>query len=332
MMTWQFLATASKKNVSHVSSASKASTPVPVIPAESDWITRSIHAGASGSVQSGTWVSLAVPVKLIPLVVNPHGMANTSVGVAPLPTHTVSFAALAVVGLAMAFSFQQKAARSGGVAVAGVGVSAIRAAHHVGPGVFTFASHFGFQPSRGGVEKRLGRRVFGAEFHRARVIEHDAGLRTAFNVRRVARTDHDFALVTRRPLIFFRSQRAAGGHHERELSPGATHHDAIVQRAGFAVWHILPDRVGQLVGGGFHFRGQFTLARHIGLAKPRLQILRHYTGSVSARTVMAACAVKPSGSRRYWVSSTCNDTKCKPSTGNAASSSAAAIAAPSCLH
>ncbi len=77
-----------------------ARTPEPLIVTESERTTRSIHAGRSGSLQSGTTIELESALNLIPRVVRPHGAANTS-GLSPLPTQIESFAAEIVVGFAI---------------------------------------------------------------------------------------------------------------------------------------------------------------------------------------------------------------------------------------
>ena len=52
--------------------------PSPDTDADSVVTARSVHAGASGSSQSGTGVSFISLLKLMPLLFRPHGAVNTS--------------------------------------------------------------------------------------------------------------------------------------------------------------------------------------------------------------------------------------------------------------
>jgi len=77
-------------------------TPEPEISAELDRVTRSTHAGKSGSSQSGTVESDVSDEIVKPFDVRPHTFDVNTSGDPPSPGQMESFVQLRVVGFAMA--------------------------------------------------------------------------------------------------------------------------------------------------------------------------------------------------------------------------------------
>src|SRR5262249_57938587 len=93
-----------------------ARIPLPEISVDIETMPRSIHDGASGSSQSGTFTSFVFLVKLIPFVVMPHGESKVS-GEPPSPSLISIFDAGTVIGFAIAgapFSLERIGVRAHG--------------------------------------------------------------------------------------------------------------------------------------------------------------------------------------------------------------------------